>query len=250
MPYARQSSRPRTTMRRSYKKRTYARKPTTRNMYSIAKRVLRTNTETKSRITAFSAGGMILNHNVPRLVASQLLATSQGTDGDGFTGNRIGIAVEPVGLKLYIEMAQEQPLSGTNMLNGDIWVKFWVLASHHSNVNTSTDFLRLISSNTMMAPVQRRTHNVIRQFSVNLRNMYNYWNASSVLDAAPAFKTKTLYIPMNKVKKYLYENDTLDNGKYFDYCVHAVAYSAHPSVTTATNLANIKLNTEFFFKDS
>ena len=80
--------------------------------------------------------------------------------------------------------------------------------------------------------------------------MYNWWNAGSALDATPAFKTKVLYIPMNKVKKYLYENDTLDNGKYFDYCVHAVAFSAHPSVSTATNLASIKMNSEFFFKDS
>lgn len=247
MPYV---ARSRPTTRRTFKKRTFGRKTNTRSMYNIAKRVLRTNTETKSRITSYSTAGMVLSHNVPRLVASQVLATSQGTDSGATSGNRIGIAVEPVGLKLYVELAQEQPLSGTNLLNGDIWVKFWVLSAHHSSVNTSNDFLRLISSNTMLAPVQRRTHNVIRSFTVNLKNMYNWWNAGSVLDAAPAFKTKVLYIPMNKMRKYLYENDVTDNGKYQDYCVHAVAFSAHPAADTSTALATVKLNTEFFFKDS
>jgi len=150
MPYV---ARPSTAMRKNYKKRPYARKTSTRSMYTIAKRVLKSNTETKSRITAYSTGGMILSHNVPRLVAAQCLQTSQGTDGDGTSGNRIGIAVEPVGLKLYMELAQEQPLSGTNMVNGNIFVKVWILKAHHSSINTSNDFLRLISSNTMLAPV-------------------------------------------------------------------------------------------------
>ncbi len=235
---------------RTAKKRMYKRKPNTRSMYNIAKRVLKSNTETKSRITSYSTAGMILSHNVPRLVASQVLQTSQGTDGDGTSGNRIGISIQPVGLKLYIEMAQEQPLSGTNLVNGNIWVKFWLLSTHHSNVNTSNDFLRLISSNTTLAPVQRRTHNVIRSFSVNLKNDYNWWNAGSVVDATPAFKTRVIYIPMNRINKYLYDNDTTDDGKYYNYCIHAVAFSAHPAVDTSTQLANIKVNTEFFFKDN
>jgi len=237
-------------MRRPYKKRSYTRKASTRNMYNIAKRVLRSNVETKSRVTSYSTGGMVLSHNVPRLVASQLLQTSQGTDGDGTFGNRVGISLQPVGIKLYFEINQEQPDTATNLLNGDIWIKVWVLSTHHSNVNTSNDFLRLISSNTMLAPIQRRTHNVVRSFKINLKNMYNWWNAGSALDVAPAFKTRTLWIPMNKVKKYLYENDVTDVGKYYDYCCHAVAFSAHPSATTSTALANIKLNTEFFFKDA
>ncbi|AJP36388.1 putative capsid protein [Avon-Heathcote Estuary associated circular virus 9] len=247
MPYVRK---PRSTMRRPYKKRTMRRKPTASSMYNIARKVLRSNVETKSRITSYSTSGMILSHNVPRLVASQLLQTSQGTDSGATSGNRVGISVQPVGIKLYIEINQEQPAAATGLLNGDIWVKFWVCSTHHSNVNTSNDFLRLISSNTMLAPVQRRTHNVIRSFKLNLRNYFTHWNAGSAIDATPAFKTRTIWIPMNKIKQYLYENDVTDNGKYFDYCCHAVAFSAHPSVNTSTALAAVKLNTEFFFKDA
>ena len=245
MPYVRKTTR---TMRRPSKKRTYTRKPAARSMYNIAKRVLRTNTETKSRITSYFQD--TLNHNVPKLVASQLLRTSQGTDSGATSGNRIGISVQPVGLKLYIEMAQFQPLAGTNLTNGNIWLKFWVLKTHHTNINISNDFLRLISSNTLLAPVQRRTHNVVRQFSVNLKNDYNWWNAGSAVDATPAFKTRVMYIPMGKISKYLYENDTTDDGKYFNYCVHCVAYTAHPAADTTTELATIKVNSEFFFKDN
>lgn len=136
------------------------------------------------------------------------------------------------------------------MQNGDIWVKVFILKTHHTNINTSPDFLRLISSNTMLAPVQRRTHNVVKIFSVNLANKYNWWNAGSALDAAPAFKTKTIWIPLGKIKNYMYENDIVDNGKHFNYCVHAVAFSAHPQVTTSTVLGHLSLDYEFFFKDA
>ncbi len=247
MPYVRKTTR---TVRRPYKKRSYTRKASSRNMYNIAKRVLRSNVETKSRVTSYGTSGVVLSHNVPRLIASQLLQTSQGIDGDGTSGNRIGISLQPVGLKLYFEINQEQPAGSTNVLNGNIWVKVWILKTHHSNVNTSNDYLRLISSNTMLAPVQRRTHTVVRSFSVNLKNDYNWWNNGSALDATPSFKTRTMWIPMGKIQKYLYENDTTDVGKYYDYCCHAVAFSAHPDVTTSTELAGIKLNTEFFFKDA
>lgn len=244
MVYARK---PRTTTK-TYKKRTYARKPSSKSMYSIAKRVLRANTETKSRVTPYLTD--TLNHNIPKLIATQLLRTSQGTSSGETFGNRIGVAIQPVGLKLYVQMAQLQPVAGAGLLNGNIWIKFWVLKTHHSNVNTSNDFLRLISSNTMLAPVQRRTHNVVRSFTVNLKNDFNWWNAGSAIDATPGFKTRVLYIPMGKINSYLYENDVTDDGKYYNYCVHAVAFSAHPSVTTSTELATINLNTELFFKDS
>ncbi len=233
---------------RTTKKRTYKRKPTTRSMYSIAKRVLRSNTETKSRITSYFQDTLL--HNVPKLIATQLLRTSQGTDSGATSGNRIGISIQPVGLKLYIELAQYQPSAATNVFNGNIWIKFWVLRSHHSNINISNDFLRLISSNTMLAPVQRRTHNVVRSFSVNLKNDFTWWNAGSAVDATPSFKNKVMYIPMGKINKYLYENDVADDGKYFNYCIHAVAYSAHPAVDNTTQLATIKVNSELFFKDN
>lgn len=246
MPYARK---PR-TMRKPYKKRSYTRKPSSKSMYSIAKRVLKSNTETKSRVTSWSPSGILLSHNVPRIISNQLIGTTQGTDGDGFHSNRIGTSIQPVGLKLYIEMAQEQPLADTMMINGNIWIKVWVLRAHHSNINSSNDFLRLISSNTTLAPVQRRTHNVVRQFSINLKNYFEWWNNGSAIDATPEFKTRVLYIPMGNIKKYLYENDTTDDGKYFNYCIHAVAFTAHPAADTNSVLANIKVNSEFFFKDN
>jgi len=138
MPYVPRKSR---TMRKPYKKRSYARKPSTKSMYSIAKRVLKSNTETKSRVTSWSPSGIMLSHNVPRLISNQLIGTSQGTDGDGFNSNRIGNSIQPVGLKLYIQMAQEQPLADTNMINGNIWIKVWVLKSHHTNINGSFSIL-------------------------------------------------------------------------------------------------------------
>ena len=246
MPYVRKNR----TMRKPYKKRTYTRKSSTKSMYNIAKRVLKSNTETKSRVTSWSPSGILLSHNVPRIISNQLIGTTQGTDGDGFNSNRIGVSIQPVGLKLYIQMAQEQPLADTNMINGNIWIKVWVLKSHHSNINASNDFLRLISSNTTLAPVNRRTHNTVRSFSVNLKNDFTYWNSSSAIDVTPEFKTRVMYIPMGSIKKYLYENDTTDDGKYYNYCIHAVAFSAHPAADTNSVLANIKVTTEFFFKDN
>lgn len=246
MPYARKTRTP----SKSFKKRSYTRKPSAKSMYSIAKRVMRTNTETKSRIQSFTPNPVTMYHNVPKLIATQLLVTSQGIDSGATSGNRIGNSIQPVGIKLYFQCRQDQAAAGTNMLNGNIWVKVWVLRTHHTNVNTSNDFLRLINSNTMMAPVERRTHNVVRTFSVNLKNEFNWWNAGSALDASPAFKTKTMYIPLGNIKSYQYENNTTNDGKSYNYCVHAACFSAHPDATTSTNLAKIQLNSELFFKDS
>jgi hypothetical protein len=51
-------------------------------------------------------------------------------------------------------------------------IKVWILKTHHSNVNSSNDFLRYINTNSLMAPVERRTHNTVKILSFNLKNMY------------------------------------------------------------------------------
>jgi hypothetical protein len=102
----------------------------------------------------------------------------------------------------------------------------------------------------MMAPVERRTHAVVRSFSVNLKNEFSTWNAGAAVDVTPEFRTKIMYIPMGRIKSYHYENNTTNDGKSYNYCVHACAFSAHPDSTTSFNLAKISLNTELFFKDN
>eukprot|EP00959_Pyramimonas_sp_CCMP1952_P181711 3799040-Pyramimonas_sp.AAC.1 len=92
MPYARRNPKS-ARFRKPYKKRSYTRKPSAKSMYSIAKRVLRSNTETKkSQVDDYGLStGQALYHNVPNLITTQLLQTSQSYDGDGAIGSRIGL---------------------------------------------------------------------------------------------------------------------------------------------------------------
>jgi hypothetical protein len=236
--------------KRSARKRAYKKRPkSTANFASRIKAVLYKHIETKSRISN-SQEELALSQNTPRIIYSNLLVTDQGTDGDGRTGNRIGVSVNPIGLSMYIQAKQYQPLSSENFLNGDIIVKVWIFKTHHSNVNTSNDFLHYINSNSLMAPVERRTHNTVKILNFCLRNLYTGPTTNGqVIDVAPAFKTMKIWIPFKG--KYLYENDTSNVGKKYNYyIVHACAYSAHPAAITGTVLAQINMAYEFFFKDA
>jgi hypothetical protein len=232
--------------KKTYKKR-YTRKGGRKgNGFAKAvKAVMYKQMETKSRIT--DVNDQPLFHNVPKLIGANLLITTQGVDGDGRSGNRIGSSINPIGIKLYIESAQYQPANMLNFLNGDIKVKVWILKTHHTNINTSGDFLRYINTNSLMAPVERRSHSTVKTMTFTLRNQYTAPTSGQVVDVAPAFITRIVYLPLKG--KYLYENDISNVGKYFNYCVHACAYSAHPQVDTGIRLADFSLTTELFFKD-
>ena len=108
MPYARKTRTP----SKSFKKRSYTRKPSAKSMYSIAKRVMRTNTETKSRIQSFTPNPVTMYHNVPKLIASQLLVTSQGIDSGATSGNRIGNSIQPVGINSIFNVVRTRLLLG------------------------------------------------------------------------------------------------------------------------------------------
>lgn len=226
------------------KKRSYRKRPKI-NLARTIKSVMSRQMETKSRITAVN--DQPLFHNVPKLLGSNLLITSQGVDGDGRSGNRIGSSINPIGIKLYIETSQYQPDTGLNFLNGEMKVKVWILRTHHSNVNVTNDFLRYINTNSLMAPVERRTHNTVKTMTFTLKNMYSGSTSNQVVDAAPAFVTRIIYLPLKG--KYLYENDSNNEGKIYNYCIHACAFSAHPQVNTSTRLADMSVATELFFKD-
>jgi hypothetical protein len=178
-----------------FKKRTYRKRPTYRKntVAKTVKSIMYKQMETKSRIEVSSAE-LALFHNVPRLISSNLLITSQGVDGDGRSGNRIGSAVNPIGIKLYIECSQWQPAELANFLNGDMKIKLWILKTHHSNVNTSNDFLRYINTNSLMAPVERRTHNTVKTMVINLTNQYSGSTSGQVVDVTPAFQTRIVWI--------------------------------------------------------
>jgi hypothetical protein len=86
------------------KKRTYRKRPKT-SLAKTIKTVMSRQMETKSRIQVVEPGAPLF-HNIPKLIGSNLLSTSQGVDGDGRSGNRIGSSVNPVGIKIYLETSQ------------------------------------------------------------------------------------------------------------------------------------------------
>lgn len=244
MPYARKTYKAR---RRPTRRAPVRRRPT-RNLRRVVQSVLNRNIETKNQI-AVHASAAALGHNVPKLIASNLMRTTQGVTSDATSATRIGDRINPRGIKLYLQVRQHQPTSATNYENADIAIKLWMLKQHHSLINTSGDYLRTIVANNMMNPVDTKRATVVKTMTFKLKNMFSTWNASPTVESAPAFKTLTLWIPLAKYKQYLYQENTTDHGKYFDICFHAMAFSAHPDIVTDDHIANIDCSSEIFFKD-
>jgi len=98
-----------------------------------------------------------------------------------------------------------------------------------------------------MAPVERRTHNTVKTMVISLKNLFTAPTSNQVVDVAPAFAQRILWIPLKG--KYLYENDSNNVGTIYNYCMHACAFGLHPSLSTSVHLAQISVTSEFFFKD-
>ena len=62
-----------------------------------------------------------------------------------------------------------------------------------------------------MAPVERRTHNVVKTMNINLKNHFSGPTSGQVVDATPAFQTRVVWIPLKG--KYLYMSD-INNSIY------------------------------------
>lgn len=245
MPYARKTYKP----RKYAPKSTTYRKPRASSMRRIAQSVVNRNVETKREISSIAINDS-LTHNTPRLIASNLMITTQGTNSNSTTSTRIGNRINPSGVKLYIHVHSDQADTATLLINGDISIKVWVLKQHHSMINTSGDFLRTIVTNNTMNPVDSRRASTLKTLTFKLKNLYSTWNAAPSVDIVPPFKTLTVWIPLGKYKQYQYQDNTSNHGKYFDICMHAMAYSAHPlAITGTSSLARMDVSSEIFFKD-
>lgn len=210
--------------------------------------VINRNVETKSQI-AVHAAAQALGHNVPRLIASNLMLTTQGVASDSAGQTRIGDRINPRGIKLYLQVRQHQPVLLNNLENADITIKLWIIKQHHSLVQPGPGFLRTIVANNLMNPVDGKRATIIKTMSFKLKNMFSVWNAAPGVDITPAFKTLTVWVPLAKYKQYLYQENVTQHGKYFDIAFHAMAFTAHPNAEADDHIANIDCSSEIFFKD-